>query len=73
MSDFVKNENTNWQKEVREKLERLRDSLDDRYCRWGEWERTFIVSVIGKLNQDIIDISPKQYTKVWDLWERSLK
>lgn len=74
MSDAIKKtEATNYQAEVRDKLQRLKDSLDDRYCRWGEWERKFITSVIYWLDQPMIDISPKQYRKIWDLWERSLR
>lgn len=73
MSDFIKNENANYQAELRKMLQDLELSLDRRGCRWGEWERKFIKDMALYLNQDIIVISTKQYAKVFDLWERSLK
>lgn len=73
MSDFATNENAHWQREVREKIERLGDSLNDRWCRWDDWERRFISSMVAKLEHRVINVSPKEYTKVWNLWERSFK
>jgi hypothetical protein len=70
MSNFVKNENDNWQKEVRSKLEDLESTLSLSNNKWNAWELEFIEDICGKLNQDIINVSPKQYEKVWDLWER---
>lgn len=73
MSDFTANEAANYQAEVRAKLTDLKASLDNRFVRWNEWERSFIVSIVIKLEHDNIDISPKQYQRVWDLWEKSLR
>lgn len=73
MSDFKANEDANYQAEVRAKLTDLRSSLKDRYVRWSDWEKSFISSVVVKLYYDKIDISPKQYQRVWDLWEKCHK
>lgn len=70
MSDFVKNENENWQKEVRSKIEDLASTLSASNNGWNAWELQFIESVSEKLERDIINVSPKQYEKIWDLWER---
>lgn len=73
MSDFVKNEEMNFQAEVRVKIERLRESLVDKYCRWDDWELRFIRSQVRKLDFHTIVVSTKEYTKIWDLWERSFR
>lgn len=70
MSDFCKAENENWQKEVRNKLEDLRSTLSVSNNKWNAWELEFIENVCEKLEHDIIQISIKQYEKVWDLWEK---
>lgn len=70
MSNFTKNENDNWQKEVRQKIEDLSSTLSLSNNKWGPWELEFIESVSEKLDQDIINVSPKQYEKIWDLWEK---
>lgn len=70
MSNFTKNENANWQREVRGKLEDLRETVTLTPCPWNAWELEFIEDMVGKLDHDIINISPKQYGKVWDLWEK---
>lgn len=73
MSDFTKNEAANYEAEVRAKLIDLKNSLKDRYIRWSDWEKQFIGSVVAKLEHDKIDISPKQYQRIWDLWEKCHK
>lgn len=70
MSNFTKNENDNWQKEVRSKIEDLQSTLSLSNNKWNAWELEFIENICEKLNQDIINVSPKQYEKVWDLWEK---
>lgn len=70
MSDFAKNENKNWQQEVRAKIEDLQGTLAASNNEWNAWELEFIEDMVSKLEQDIINVSPKQYQKIWDLWER---
>lgn len=70
MSDFNKAENVNWQNEVRAKLEDLQSTLSVSNSKWNAWELEFIENICEKLNQDIINISVKQYEIVWNLWER---
>lgn len=72
MSNFTKNENDNWQKEVRGKLEDLQAtlSISNIYLFWNPWEVEFIENVCEKLEQEVINVSPKQYDKICDLWER---
>ncbi len=70
MSNFIKNENADWQREVREKIEDLTDTLDISNVEWDAWEREFIESMSEKLGQEIINVSTKQYTRIWELWEK---
>lgn len=70
MSDFAKAENKNWQKEVRGKLQDLKLAVRASNHQFNEWEVEFIYDIIQKLEDDIIYISPRQYSKVWDLWDK---
>ncbi len=70
MEDFRKLENDNWQKEVRGKISDLSSTLSCSNNGWNAWELEFIESMSEKLEQDIINVSPKQYEKIWDLWDR---
>ena len=72
MSDFKAAEAANYQAEVREKLTRLKNSLDDRWVRWSAWERDFIISIVKELDRPTVSLSQRQYARVWLLWERSL-
>lgn len=70
MRDFAKNEADNWQKEVRSKITDLSNSLLLSNHQWSEWEFEFIESIQEKLDGHIINVSSKQYEKIWDLWEK---
>lgn len=70
MSDFTKNEEENWQREVRGKVQDLSDSVKHKWFSWGPWELEFIESMAEKLRYDVMNVTPKQYEKVWDLWEK---
>lgn len=70
MSDFSRTEAKEWQREVRGKLEDLQTTLTISNNHWDAWELEFIENICEKLTLDIINVSPKQYEKIWDLWER---
>lgn len=70
MSDFIKNESKNWQKEIREKLTDLQECLSVSNSLFNEWELSFIECICTKLKNQTISITPKQYEKIWDLWDK---
>lgn len=59
-----------YQEDIRHKLEDLRESLSVSNIHWSEWEFDFIESMAEKLSYQTINISPKQYDTIRDLWER---
>lgn len=59
-----------YQRDIRSKLEDLRDTLNVSNVKWNKWEREFIESVTLKLEHMSINLSPKQYDNVMNLWER---
>lgn len=70
MSDFSKAEQENWQKEVRGKLEDLQSTLSLSNHKWDAWELEFIENICEKLDWAYINVTAKQYEKIWDLWEK---
>jgi len=64
------NDNQNYQSTLRARIEDLKATLKISNINWGAWEREFIESVSKKLDQQIINVSPAQYKKIYDLWEK---
>lgn len=59
-----------WQDDLRKILEALEETLDISNVEWNEWEKEFIENICEKLLHKNIKVSPKQYEKIMDLWER---
>ncbi len=70
MSDFVKNEEDNWQKEVRGKIDDLVIASEHAKSKFNSWALDFIDSISEKLDREIIHVTPKQYEKICDLWDK---
>ena len=65
-----KSEDSDWQREVREKIEDLVLAIEHTRANFNSWAIGFIESMSEKLNQKTIHVTPKQYEKIMDLWER---
>ncbi len=59
-----------FQSDLKQKLKDLKASLRISNIQWNEWEREFITNVTNQLDHEIVDVSPKQFSIVWDLWEK---
>jgi hypothetical protein len=57
-----------WQMEVRSKIEDLDSSKN--VVEWNDWEAEFIENMAEKLEFSTIKVTPKQYEKICDLWEK---
>ena len=52
------------------KIEDLVESLSLSNGEWNEWETEFIESLKPKLRYNNIKLTPRQYEKMNDLWEK---
>jgi hypothetical protein len=59
-----------YQAHVRSMLEDLQATLSASNNRWTAWELEFIEDISTRLKGKFIDLSPKQYEKVHDLWDK---
>lgn len=59
-----------WQKDLRVKLEDLRETLNISNHKWNDWELEFIRNITQKLENMVIHVTPNQWEKIEDLWER---
>jgi hypothetical protein len=51
-------------------LEDLQATLSASSNHWTAWELEFIEDISTRLKGKFIDLSPKQYEKVHDLWDK---
>lgn len=70
MNYFSEDNNQEWQDEVRSKIEDLSSTLSLSNNKWNAWELEFIESISEKLEQKTINVSPKQYEIIWNLWDK---
>lgn len=59
-----------WQQHVRSRIEDLVATAKASNHKWGAWELEFIESLGEKLEHQEIKMSPKQYAKMEDLWDK---
>lgn len=69
-TDPYNTNNPQWQSAIRQKIEDLEATLSVSNAPWNAWELEFIESVAAKLEKDFIKVSPAQYQKIWDLWDK---
>lgn len=58
-----------WEKDVREKIQDLKEHITAVNHEMGDWEVTFAKSMVEKLQYPRIRLTPKQFKTMMDIWD----
>lgn len=70
MSGVVWNYSEEFQEELRNKIIDLGEALRLTNDPFNAWEREFVSSIIGRLKEDKIRVTEKQYQQIFRIWDK---